>query len=75
MTSQLRLVVVAMVLSTAAFGTGRFSGEKGTRAHRIRLAAGGSHACAILDDGSVECWGYNNSGELVMVLIPPAPRL
>lgn len=29
-----------------------------------QLAAGGSHTCAILDDGSVKCWGINGSGQL-----------
>jgi alpha-tubulin suppressor-like RCC1 family protein len=28
------------------------------------IAAGGSHTCAHLDDGSVECWGKNTSGQL-----------
>jgi alpha-tubulin suppressor-like RCC1 family protein len=28
------------------------------------LAAGYAHTCAILDDGSVSCWGYNNYGQL-----------
>src|SRR5690606_12679669 len=29
-----------------------------------RLAAGYNHTCAILDDNTVKCWGYNNSGQL-----------
>lgn len=28
------------------------------------IAAGESHTCAILDDGSVACWGENMSGQL-----------
>jgi alpha-tubulin suppressor-like RCC1 family protein len=28
------------------------------------LALGGEHSCALLDDGSVKCWGNNNSGQL-----------
>jgi len=28
------------------------------------LAAGASHTCALLDDFSVKCWGYNAHGEL-----------
>ncbi|MGB1934793.1 MAG: RCC1 domain-containing protein, partial [Candidatus Poseidoniaceae archaeon] len=29
-----------------------------------QLSAGGFHNCAILDDGSVACWGYNQAGTL-----------
>lgn len=28
------------------------------------LAAGGDHTCAILDSGSVQCWGLNANGQL-----------
>ena len=30
----------------------------------VEIAAGNFHSCAILDDGSVKCWGSNASGEL-----------
>lgn len=30
----------------------------------IQVSSGGSHSCAILDNGSVQCWGYNYYGEL-----------
>ncbi|HYO51666.1 RTX toxin [Archangium sp.] len=30
----------------------------------VRIAAGGNHTCAILDTGSVRCWGQNNRGQL-----------
>jgi alpha-tubulin suppressor-like RCC1 family protein len=30
----------------------------------IAIAAGGSHACALLDDHTVRCWGQNAFGEL-----------
>lgn len=29
-----------------------------------RLTTGSRHSCAILDDGSVKCWGSNSSGRL-----------
>jgi alpha-tubulin suppressor-like RCC1 family protein len=36
----------------------------GTDRTAIAIAAGGDHTCAILDDGSVSCWGNNSGGQL-----------
>ena len=30
----------------------------------IAVAAGGFHTCALMEAGTVECWGYNGHGEL-----------
>ena len=34
------------------------------RVYAKRVSSGGSHSCAILDDASVACWGYNYEQEL-----------
>jgi alpha-tubulin suppressor-like RCC1 family protein len=40
---------------TSSLGTGRTA---------VALSSGGYHTCAILDDGSVSCWGWNRDGQL-----------
>ncbi|MGH1343546.1 MAG: RCC1 domain-containing protein [Nannocystales bacterium] len=30
----------------------------------LDLSVGGSHACARLDEGSVQCWGFNSDGQV-----------
>ena len=30
----------------------------------VAITAGDRHTCAILDDGNVSCWGYNDVGQL-----------
>ena len=41
--------------ATASLGTNRTA---------VDITAGGFHTCAILDDGTVSCWGHNHRGEL-----------
>ena len=38
--------------------------ETGDCAAVERVYAGGSHTCATLSDGTVRCWGHNDSGQL-----------
>jgi alpha-tubulin suppressor-like RCC1 family protein len=42
-------------LPTVALGTGR---------HAKSIDVGGLHACALLDDDSIKCWGGNTDGQL-----------
>ena len=42
-------------LPTVPLGTGRTV---------VAITAGGAHTCALLDDASVKCWGYNGNGSL-----------
>ena len=43
------------VLPSIDLGTGRTA---------TAIAAGYYHSCALLDNASVKCWGYNNKGQL-----------
>ena len=36
----------------------------GLRAEATDIAAGGAHTCALLDDATVQCWGWNQNGQL-----------
>ncbi|MFN7470785.1 MAG: hypothetical protein ACK5S9_03910 [Roseiflexaceae bacterium] len=46
---------LASAMPTVNLGAGRTA---------VAIAAGGYFTCAILDDGSLKCWGYNASGQL-----------
>src|SRR3546814_14114589 len=37
--------------------------ELGTSRTAVTIAAGYLHTCAILDDGSLKCWGHGSSGQ------------
>jgi cysteine-rich repeat protein len=38
--------------------------ELGTDKAALAVTTGADHTCALLNDGSVKCWGLNNSGQL-----------
>lgn len=46
---------VSRDLAAVSLGTGRIAKT---------ITAGGPHSCAILDDGTIKCWGYNGYGQL-----------
>ena len=57
--------------STSSLGDG--SGEMGDNLAAVDLGtgrtataiiSGGNHACALLDNSALKCWGYNNRGQL-----------
>ena len=33
-------------------------------ANAVSVSVGKDHACAVLNDGNLMCWGYNNMGQL-----------
>lgn len=36
----------------------------GLQARAIAIAGGSVHNCAVLENGAVQCWGFNNAGQL-----------
>ncbi len=38
--------------------------DLGTGRTAVTLTGGGEHNCAILDNNTVKCWGYNSAGQL-----------
>ena len=42
----------------------QFTNSLGTGRKAIDISAGGEHTCAVLDNGSVMCWGRDNYGQI-----------
>ena len=38
----------------------------------VSVASGDDHSCAIMDNGTVKCWGHNAHGELGMGFVSPS---
>jgi len=45
-------------------GTNLAAIDLGTNKTAVAVSAGGSHTCALLNDGTVKCWGEGGSGQL-----------
>ncbi len=60
------------------YGDGEGNGKAGSMVHTIadlagvaHLSAAGATTCALLDDGSVKCWGDNRRAQLGLEVDPP----
>ena len=57
--------VVLVTGSTRLFtATGTFTDATTGRLGNATLAAGGNHTCAIIENGTVRCWGQDGAGQL-----------
>jgi len=50
--------------SRVQLGSALHAVDLGTDRPAIAIAAGKQHACALLEDGAIKCWGGNSSGQL-----------
>src|SRR5689334_21263359 len=68
------LLVFALLLAIPASAATRVRFESGARARQLRLSSSGDHTCAVLDDGTVRCWGNNTQGELGDGTVTTTPK-
>ena len=60
----LPLLFVFVTIAGIALLLGRGVGSVGASGGVIAIDGGQGHTCAVLEDGGVQCWGLNNSGQL-----------
>ena len=59
------LAVASVVLALVALlGTPAPAGASSPQRDVVQVVAGVSHSCALIDDGTVRCWGSNGHGQL-----------
>ena len=59
-----RLCLALTLLSFTASSATRARLEEGARLRQSRLSSSNLHTCAVLDDGTVRCWGDNTFGQV-----------
>lgn len=62
--STLALCALVVGLLASPNAASQANASSGNSDSATVVAAGGSHSCAVIDDGTVKCWGLNNSGQL-----------
>ena len=60
----LPLLLVFVTIAGIALLLGRSAGSVGASGGAIAIDGGHDHTCAVLEDGGVQCWGQNTSGQL-----------
>ena len=57
------IAVAAIALLAGVLLSGWEPAQAQEEAPAVAISVGDEHACALLDSGAVECWGYNEDGQ------------
>jgi alpha-tubulin suppressor-like RCC1 family protein len=64
MSKTVHAMVISLILPATAMAGTRVRFDEGARSRQTRLSSSASHTCAVLDDGTVRCWGSNANGQV-----------